>query len=74
MQCNSVNREKLVRKLEKHSLRENLNSLNIKKYNAEIWSELLQSGIWKGVGYPSETFPLNLRHKPFVVFFQFGFL
>ena len=40
---NSVNREKLVQKLEKHPRRENLNSLNIKKCNPEIWSAMLQS-------------------------------
>ena len=33
---NSVSREKLIQKLEKHSLK-------IKKYNPEIWSEMLQS-------------------------------
>ena len=40
---NPVNREKLVQKLEKYPRPENLNSLKIKKYNLEIWSEMLQS-------------------------------
>ena len=39
---NPVNREKLVQKLEKHLRPENLNSLKIKKFNPEIWSEMLQ--------------------------------
>ena len=40
---NPVNREKLVEKLENHPRSENLNSLKIKKWNPEIWSEMLQS-------------------------------
>ena len=40
---NPVNREKLVQKLEKHPRPETLVSLEIKKFNPEIWSEMLQS-------------------------------
>ena len=40
---NTVNRGKLVQKLEKHPRSENLDSLKIKKCNPEIWSEMLQS-------------------------------
>ena len=39
----SVNKEKLVQKLEIHPRLENLNSLKIEKCNPEIWSEMLQS-------------------------------
>ena len=40
---NPVNREKLVQKWEKHPRPETLVSLEIKKFNQEIWSEMLQS-------------------------------
>ena len=40
---NSVNRKKLVQKLEKHPRLENLYSIQMKKCNPEIWSEMLQS-------------------------------
>ena len=40
---NPVYREKLVQKLEKQPWPKNLNSLKIKKYDLEIWSEMLQS-------------------------------
>ena len=38
-----INKEKLVKKLESHHRPENLDSLKVKKYNTEIWSEMLQS-------------------------------
>ena len=40
---NSVNKEKLVQKLEIHPRLEHLNFLKIEKCNPEIWSEILQS-------------------------------
>lgn len=38
---NTVNTEKLVQKLEEHPRLEILNCITIKKYNPEIWSEML---------------------------------
>ena len=41
--CTPINKDKLVKKLESHPRPENLDSLKVKKYNTEIWSEMLQS-------------------------------
>ena len=41
--CTPINKEKLVKKLERHPKPENLDSLKVKKCNTEIWSEMLQS-------------------------------
>ena len=38
-----MNKEKLVKKLERHSRPGNLDSLKVKKCSTEIWSEILQS-------------------------------
>ena len=38
-----INKDKLFKKLESHTRSENLDLLNVKKCNTEIWSEMLKS-------------------------------
>ena len=73
----SINKEKLVKKLESYPRPHNLDSLKVKKCNTEIWSEMLQSktrskdlktqklqgNILKAVGVISKVTDTKKHHK-----------